>query len=90
MYALTDHPGQHIMRKRIIHKLRLTNPSPGIGWKNSERMSLVEREPAEMVFALALIHHLAIGSNLPFNKIAHLLSKIGESAIIEFIPTKND
>lgn len=64
----------------------LTNPSPGIGWENSERMSLVERGPAEMVFALALIHHLAIGNNLPFEKIAHFISKTGESAIIEFIP----
>jgi len=37
--------------------LDLTNPSPGIGWENQERISLVDRAPADAVFALALIHH---------------------------------
>lgn len=66
--------------------LDLINPSPGIGWKNEERTSLLERGPADAVFALALIHHLAISNNLPFNKIAHLLSKICNSLFIEFVP----
>ncbi len=66
--------------------LNLTNPSPGIGWENQERTSLLGRGPTETVFALALIHHLAISNNLPLNKIAHLLSKICNSLIIEFIP----
>lgn len=35
----------------------LTNPSPGIGWENQERISLLERDPPDTVFALALIHH---------------------------------
>lgn len=67
----------------------LTNPSPGIGWENSERMSLVERGPADMVFALALIHHLAISNNVPLQSIANFLHKICKSLIIEFVP-KND
>ncbi len=50
--------------------LDLTNPSPAIGWENEERMSFLERGPADAVFALALIHHLAISNNLPFGKIA--------------------
>ena len=43
----------------------LTNPSPNVGWENQERMSILERGPAHMVLALGLIHHLAIGNNLP-------------------------
>jgi hypothetical protein len=67
----------------------LTNPSPGIGWQSEERLSLLQRGPADMVFALALIHHLAISNNLPFSKIADFLKKICSSLIIEFVP-KND
>ena len=66
--------------------LDLTNPSAGIGWENRERMSLLERGPADVVLALALIHHLAISNNLPFKKVAHFLSQVCRSLIIEFVP----
>lgn len=66
--------------------LDLINPSPGIGWDNYERMSLFERGPADAVFALALIHHLAISNNIPLNKIVHFFKNICASLIIEFIP----
>ncbi len=69
--------------------LDLTNPSPGIGWENTERASLLERGPAETVFALALIHHLAISNNLPIYKIAGFLSLACSSLIIEFIPKED-
>jgi len=66
--------------------LDLTNPSPAIGWENKERMSLIERGPTDTVFALALIHHLAISNNLPFAKVAAFLYKLCESLVIEFVP----
>jgi hypothetical protein len=66
--------------------LDLTNPSPAIGWENEERMSLIERGPADTVFALALIHHLAISNNLPIYKIADFFNSICNSLIIEFVP----
>jgi len=66
--------------------LDLTNPSPGIGWANQERMSFLERGPTDTVFALALIHHLAISNNLPFSHIASFFSEICNSLIIEFVP----
>jgi hypothetical protein len=65
--------------------LDLTNPSPAIGWDNQERMSLHERCAENTVLALALIHHLAISNNLPFEMIANLLSEICSSLIIEFV-----
>jgi hypothetical protein len=66
--------------------LDLTNPSASLGWANEERMSLEERGPAELAMALALIHHLAISNNLPFERIAEYLSRICEYLIIEFVP----
>ncbi|MBI2832065.1 MAG: class I SAM-dependent methyltransferase [Chloroflexi bacterium] len=66
--------------------LDLTNPSPGIGWENNERMPLLERGPADAVIALALVHHLAISNNLPFDRIARFLSNMCNWLIIEFVP----
>jgi cyclopropane fatty-acyl-phospholipid synthase-like methyltransferase len=69
--------------------LDLTNPSPGIGWQHQERRSLVERGPADAILALALLHHLAIGNNLPFAQIADFLARVGQSLVIEFIPKQD-
>ncbi len=66
--------------------LDLTNPSPALGWAHAERASLVERGRTDTVLALALIHHLAISNNLPFEKIAAFFHAIGRSLIIEFVP----
>lgn len=67
----------------------LTNPSPGIGWANRERASLLERGPAATVLALALIHHLAIGNNLPLEAIARFLRSVCTFLIIEFVPKQD-
>jgi hypothetical protein len=64
----------------------LTNPSPGIGWENKERMSLKERGPVDAVLALALVHHLGISNNVPLSKIAGFLGDICRWLIIEFVP----
>jgi hypothetical protein len=66
--------------------LDLTNPSAGIGWDLSERHSLIERGPADAILALALIHHLAIGNNVPLPRIAAFFQRLGASLIIEFVP----
>jgi hypothetical protein len=64
----------------------LTNPSPGIGWQNQERMSLRERGSADMVLALALVHHLAISNNVPLDMIARFLSGVCRWLVVEFVP----
>lgn len=66
--------------------LDLTNPSPAQGWAGRERLSLEERGPADAVLALALVHHLAIGHNLPLQQIAQYFSRIGKRLVIEFVP----
>jgi len=67
----------------------ITNPSPGIGWTNSERMTLVERGPCDVVLALALVHHLVFSYNLSFANISDFFKRITKWCIVEFVP-KND
>lgn len=64
----------------------LTNPSPSIGWFHRERQSLVNRSQADMVFALALIHHMAISNNVPLEMLAEFFASLGKSLVIEFVP----
>lgn len=66
--------------------LDLTNPSPALGWAHRERMSLADRGPADLALALALVHHLAIGNNVPLPLIAEFLASICRTLIIEFVP----
>jgi hypothetical protein len=69
--------------------LDLTNPSPAIGWSHNERASLLERGPADAVLALAVVHHLAISNNVPFNKMADFFAEAGKWLIIEFVPKQD-
>jgi ribosomal protein L11 methylase PrmA len=64
----------------------LTNPSPGIGWQNRERMSLLDRGPADAALALALIHHLAVANNVPLAGLADFFQQVARWLVIEFVP----
>lgn len=69
--------------------LDLTNPSPAIGWHNSERDSFLQRGPVDCVMALAVIHHLAISNNVPLVTLAHFFASVGRFLIIEFVPKED-
>jgi ribosomal protein L11 methylase PrmA len=69
--------------------LDLTNPSSAIGFGNTERMSINQRGPVDMLMALAVIHHLAISNNLPLAKIAQWMATISTHLIIEFVPKED-
>jgi hypothetical protein len=64
----------------------LTNPTSAIGWHHRERRSLLQRGPADAALALALIHHLALGGNVPLHDIAAFLREACRYLIIEFVP----
>ncbi len=64
----------------------LTNPSPALGWAHTERRSLLERGPADTLLALALVHHLAIGNNVPLPMLADFFHAAGRHLIVEFVP----
>jgi ribosomal protein L11 methylase PrmA len=66
--------------------LDLRNPTSASGWGADERESLLDRGPADTILALALLHHLTIGSNIPLDRVASFLARAGRSLIIEFVP----
>jgi hypothetical protein len=66
--------------------LDLTNPSPDLGWALKERKSVISRGPADLSMALALVHHLAIGNNVPLGRVAQFLRTNSAWLIVEFIP----
>lgn len=70
--------------------LNITNSSPSIGWKGSERPSIYERERPDLIMALAIIHHLAIKDNIPLESIASHFANIANSLIIEFVPKEDE
>lgn len=66
--------------------LDLTNPSPGIGFNNAERDTITNRTKPDGILALALIHHLAISSNISFEMLCDFFCDLAPILIIEFIP----
>jgi hypothetical protein len=66
--------------------LDLLNPSPALGWDHGERASLLDRGPADLAMALAVVHHLAISGNVPLERIASFLRRACRTLIIEFVP----
>jgi len=68
----------------------VAHPSPSIGVNNQERTSFTERAKVDIMLALALIHHLSIGKNIPFNMIFDMLAKMCSILIIEFVPKDDE
>ncbi len=64
----------------------LANPSPGLGWRSQERFSLEDRGPADLVLALALVHHLVFSCCIPLSLIAEWFGSLGNHLLVEFVP----
>lgn len=69
--------------------LDLANPSPSIGWALEERASFLDRGEPDVMLALALVHHLAIGNNVPLPAVAALFARMARHAIVEFVPKED-
>ncbi|WNM43182.1 class I SAM-dependent methyltransferase [Micromonospora halotolerans] len=66
----------------------LADPSPGGGWRGVERAAFTDRARADVVLALALVHHLAIGRNVPLPEVLDQLAALtvtGGSLVVEFV-----
>jgi len=66
----------------------ITEPSPGLGFANTERSTLLNRMmnvDLDCILALALIHHLCISENCSFTMLASLWSKLSKYLIVEFV-----
>ncbi len=70
----------------------ILQPSAGIGFCNTERESLIKRLinfSPDVTLALALIHHLTLSGNVPFEKSAAFFALFSKNLIIEF-PKRED
>ena len=65
----------------------IADPTPATGFDNTERSAFTDRMTADLVVALALLHHLVLGRNIPLSRIADYFSRLTHSwLILEFIP----
>ncbi len=85
-YRMTREKG---VRNMLPLLLDLANPSPSLGWDLQERESVIDRGPVDVVMALALVHHLAIGNNVPLPAVADFFAELGRWAIVEFVPRED-
>ncbi|QFI64423.1 class I SAM-dependent methyltransferase [Qipengyuania flava] len=69
--------------------LDAANPSPSQGWGEAERMGLSKRAKPDALLALAFIHHIAIGRNVPLGMAVDWLVSLAPAGVIEF-PHKED
>ena len=67
----------------------LADPSPGLGWRGAERRPLVDRGRPDLTLALALVHHVALTSNVPIRDFLDWLAGLQTELVIEF-PTRDD
>jgi ribosomal protein L11 methylase PrmA len=66
--------------------LDAANPTPSQGWAEAERPGLHARADADALLALALVHHLAIGRNVPLPRVAGWLVDLAPAGVVEFVP----
>ncbi|MFY1702566.1 methyltransferase domain-containing protein [Micromonospora sp. WMMA1923] len=66
----------------------LADPSPGGGWRGVERAGFAARAAADVVLALAVVHHLALGRNVPLPAVLDWLADCcapGGRLVVEFV-----
>jgi hypothetical protein len=70
--------------------MNVADPSPGLGWRGTERPPLPARGRPDLVLALALIHHIAITANVPVPEFLGWLAELGGELVIEFVDPKDE
>ena len=92
-YLAIDKLYQALKSERVTNILPLivnvTDPSPNLGWRNMERKRINERGRPDLVLALALIHHVVIGGNIPMAEFVQWLRDLGGDLVIEFVTRKD-
>ena len=63
----------------------LADPTPGLGWKGLERRQLDVRGKPDLILALAFMHHLVIGRNIPLAEMVEWFARFGADLVIEFV-----
>jgi hypothetical protein len=70
--------------------INIISPTPATGFGNMERSSFEERIKPDALMALALLHHLCIGKNIPLEMLASYFAKLVSQLIIEFVPKEDE
>jgi len=68
----------------------LARPSPAVGWRNAECPAFLDRARGafDMVFVLALLHHLLITERVPLVEVVNLVAELTtDMAVIEYVGT---
>ena len=87
---------------RLYHRLRgngvvnvlplignLLEPTPSSGWNLKERKSLLVRLQSDAFLALALIHHLCIGGNVPIPQVVEVLHGLAPAGVVEWVDKRD-
>ncbi|MEI6243004.1 MAG: SAM-dependent methyltransferase, partial [Chlamydiota bacterium] len=72
--------------------VNLCHPSPSLGWQNEETISFLQRCKGkfDMIFFLAVLHHVLVTERVPLHEIASLLASLtSDGLVIEFIPKED-
>ncbi len=69
--------------------MNIADPSPSLGWRHEERVCLEQRSQPDLVFCLALIHHLVIGNNLRLNDVLDWLRSLNAVIILEWVDRRD-
>lgn len=68
----------------------ISNPSPALGFAHREREDFTRRMKSDLVLALALVHHLVIGKNIPLSRLADYFAELGPTLLLEFVPREDE
>jgi hypothetical protein len=69
----------------------ISDPTPASGFQNQERASFSDRAHCHLVVALALVHHLVLGKNIPLSSVARYFAELtNEWLIVEFVPLSDE
>ena len=64
----------------------LVHPTPASGWACRERAAFLDRVRGDVTLGLALVHHLAIGANIPLASIAETFARLAPWSVVEWVP----
>jgi len=67
----------------LVHNF--ADPSPGLGWRGSERPALATRSRPDLVLCLAVVHHLVLGAGLRLDEVIAWLAETTPALVLEFV-----
>lgn len=79
-------------KKNIPLVIDILNPSSNYGFNNQERFSFIKRIKTTKLdgcLALAVIHHISLSGNIPFQMSASFFAELAPELLLEF-PTRED